>query len=212
MTKQRIITDYSTLTDADLDITASAGIKGMTGNTNFTFTHSELTNATTAQTDYHTALAALTTGSSATVTAKNTARQKLIDTLYVLAAQINIQSNGDLKILQGTGFPLAKKGSHQTMGEIINFQVRRGTVAGTMELSVANPGYSHHGTVFAFWNPDLGATPKDIDDWFQRSANGHSITLTGLTPGKTYSFSSAYKGSDDDDLVWGSIVSKMVGD
>ncbi|MFP5039950.1 hypothetical protein [Parasediminibacterium sp. JCM 36343] len=41
---------------------------------------------------------------------------------------------------------------------------RHGTVAGSMELSVANTGYSHHVNIFAFCNPHFGITPKDIDD------------------------------------------------
>ncbi|MCX6210636.1 MAG: hypothetical protein NTZ59_14320 [Bacteroidetes bacterium] len=67
--------------------------------------------------------------------------------------------------------------------------------------------------MFAFWDIALGETPASIDEgWFHRFSNGHSITISGLTPGKTYPFAAAYKGSDSDTLVWSAIISKMVAD
>ncbi len=209
---RKIITDYSKEADDSLDAIASAGIKGTTGNPDYTFTHSELTNATAAQAAYHTALAAVATGNSASVTAKNTAKATLVAALSVLCSQINIQSGGDLAKLQKTGFTIASEGSHQTMGDVVNFQVSRGSNAGTMDLKVDKPSYSDHGTVFAYWDNALGAMPENIDKWFHRSSNGHSITLTGLKPGTAYPFAAAYKGSDADALVWSAIVTKMAGD
>ncbi len=212
MNKSKIITDYSHLSDDALDTAASAGIKGTTGNAAFKFIGNELTNATTAQTNYHTALAGVATGNSASVTLKNTARTVLVDALSVLCAQINIQAAGDLAKLQTTGFVLAKTPEHQMMGDVINFQVKRGANAGSMELSVDKPPYADHGTEFAYWDPTLGAAPTDINQWFQRHSNGHSISLTGLQAGKTYPFAAAYKGADADALLWSAVISKMVAD
>jgi hypothetical protein len=209
----KIITNYSSYSDADLDTTASAGIKGTTGNPNFTFTHNELTNATTALAAFHNALAAVGVGNAASVTAKNVAKATLVAALSVLTSQINIQASGDLGKLQTTGFPLAKTPQHRVMEDVINFQVARGKAAGTIDLSVDKPMHGDNGTVFAFWDIALGETPANIDEgWFHRFSNGHSITITGLTPGKTYPFAAAYKGSDSDTLVWSAIISKMVAD
>lgn len=209
---KKIITDYGTYSDADLDAAASAGIKGTTGNAAFTFAHNELTDAATAQTTYHTALAAVATGNATAVTAKNTAKAALVLKLSVLCSSINLQANGDVGKLQSTGFTLAKDASHQQMGDVINFKVERGSNAGEMKLSVDKPPYTDHGTVFAYWDTALGATPENINKWFHRSCNGHSLTITGLKPGTSYPFAAAYKGSDADALVWSAIITKMAGD
>jgi hypothetical protein len=66
--------------------------------------------------------------------------------------------------------------------------------------------------VFAFWDPAYGAAPASPDDWFHRSCNGHTMTVSGFVTGTTYPFSSAYKGNDSDELVWSPILTKMAGD
>lgn len=212
MNKSKIITNYESVTDDALEALAAAGIKGTTNNADFTFTHTELTDAAKALTDYQAALAAIATGNSSSVTDKNTARLNLLVCLSVLTAQINIQAGGDLAKLQRTGFTLVKAHEHQHMGEVLNFSVKRGVNAGSIDLSVEKPIYSHYGTVFAFWDTTLGATPVDINQWFQRHCNGHALILTGLTAGKTYPFAAAYKGSDADTLIWSDVISKMVAD
>lgn len=212
MGKSKIITDYGVYADDTLEATAQSGITGTTGNANFTFAGKELSDATTAKGDYSKALAAVATGNSADVTAKNQAKTVLVEKLAVLCGSINLQAGGDLGKLQTTGFPLAKVGTHQQMGPVLNFQVNRGSNAGTMELKVDKPNYTDHGTVFAYWDAALGDAPTNIDKWFHRSSNGHSVSLTGLTPGKTYPFAAAYKGADSDPLIWSAIISKMVGD
>ena len=212
MNKSKIITNYESVTDDALEALAAAGIMGTTNNVDFTLMHNELTDATKALSEYHTALAAVATGNSSSVTDKNTARLNLLAKLSVLTAQINIQAGGDLAKLQRTGFILVKAHEHQHMGEVLNFSVKRGVNAGSMDLSVEKPIYSHYGTVFAYWDTTLGAAPTDINQWFQRHCNGHALTLSGLTAGKTYPFSAAYKGSDSDTLVWSAVISKMVAD
>lgn len=211
MSSSKIITDYSKLEDAKLAETAAAGIKGTTASKAFTFVNGELTNAAAAQVAYNGALAAVPTGNDVDVTNKNTARAALIKALSTLCTQINVQSS-DLATLQGTGFPLAKDPAHHAMGVTTGFTVERGQKAGSFVLTVEKPDYFDHGTVFAFWDPAYGAAPASPDDWFHRSCNGHTMTLSGFAPGTNYPFSSAYKGNDSDELVWSPILTKMAGD
>lgn len=212
MSKFKIIISYTDYSDAELDAIVNSGIKGTTGNANFTFTKNELTDTTTAYNAFHTALSAIATGNKATITAKDAARKTLEDKLGILCPSINLQANGDLAKLQSTGFPIAKEGSHQVMGVPINFKAERGNNAGEMILSADKPSYTDHGMVFAFWNPIYGEAPKSIDDWFHRSCNGHALTIKNLKPGTSYPFAAAYKGADSDDLVWSAVVTKMAAD
>ena len=212
MSKAKIITSYKTYSDADLDSTTNAGIKGTTGNAAFTFTKGELTDVVTAYGAYHAAEAAVATGNKAAITAKDAARKVLEEKLGILCPSINLQANGDLGKLQSTGFPIAKEGSHQVMGLPINFKAERGSNAGEMVLSADKPSYSDHGMVFAFWNPVYGEAPKSLDDWFHRSCNGHGLIIKNLKPGTSYPFAAAYKGADSDDLVWSAVVTKMAAD
>lgn len=62
------------------------------------------------------------------------------------------------------------------------------------------------------FNTTNGVAPADINKWFQRHSNGHSMSIAGLVIGKIYQFAAAYKGKDADSLLWSAIVSKMVGD
>ena len=89
----------------------------------------------------------------------------------------------------------------------INLQVENGA-NGTMVLSVKHSPVGDHGTVFAF-TPATN-TSTDPNTWTQKTANGHKITITGLTPGTAYNFTAAYKGSDDEALVWAPPISKIV--
>lgn len=213
MSNSKIITDYTRYEDDTLNTTAAAGIKGTTASKAFVFANKELTNAAAAQAAYSDALDNVPTGTDADITDKNTAKAALIKALSILCTQINVQAGGDLATLQGTGFPLAKEPAHHAMGVTVNFVVDRGVQAGSFVLSVDKPeNYSDHGAVFAFWNPIYGPAPASPDDWFHRSCNGHSMTLKGFAPGTAYPFSSAYKGSDSDPLVWSPIVTKMAGD
>ncbi len=208
-TVHKIITDYSNLAESELDTTASAGIKGTTGNASFTFTNNELTNATAAQTAYHNSLSAVATGTSVSVTTKNDQRDILLSTLSILCGTINILAKNDLAKLKSTGFTLSKEGSTVTMGPVEGFTVARGAV-GVIILAAKKPSYHTHGIVFAYWDPAYGVAPASPDDWFHRFVTGHDLHLKKLKIGATYQFAAAYKGSDDQDLVWTTPVSKTV--
>lgn len=208
----KILTDYSNLGDTELDNQTKSGIKGLTGNTNLTFVNNELTDEVTASTKFSASLAAIATGNKINVTIKNSDRTILLSKTSTLCSEVNVQAKGSTEILQSTGFPLVKTPSALVMGEVINFQVKRGDIAGTIEMAVDHPAYADNGTVFAYWDPANGAAPADVNKWFQRHSNGHSISIPSLTIGKTYQFAAAYKGKDADALIWSAVVSKMVGD
>jgi hypothetical protein len=80
-------------------------------------------------------------------------------------------------------------------------------VSGSMDVKVDKPNVTDHGTMFAY-NLVSNVQP-DINKWPVKHANGHSLTISGLTPGQNYQFSAAYKGKDTDPLVWCPPITKM---
>ena len=65
-----------------------------------------------------------------------------------------------------------------------------------------------HGTIFAF-TPATNADP-DPNNWRIKHSNGHSLTIKGLTTGVAYLFTAAYKGLDEETLVFALPISKVV--
>lgn len=211
MSVNRVIENYTGQKDDEIITTANSAIAGLTANADFTFT-TQLSEVVTAKTNYSDKLALVATGNSVSVTKKDDAKVILENKLSVLAKSVNLQANGDLVKLKGTGLTLAAIGSHHTLGAPTGFGITRGNIAGNMNVKVDKPIVTTHGTIFAFWKPSLGATPSNINDWFFRHSNGHSLTITGLTPNTPYPFACAYKGNDTDPLVWSAIINMSPGD
>ena len=211
MSANRAITNYEHELDDEILTTASSAIAGLTGNGDFTFT-TQLSDVAAAKTTYSTKLGLVATGNEASVTAKNDAKDILAAKLSVLAVSVNLQAGDNLVKLQGTGLPLAIIGSHHSLNAPTGFGITRGNIAGNMDAKVDKPIVTTHGTIFAFWKTSLGPTPANINNWFFRHSNGHSLTITGLTPNVSHPFASAYKGNDTDPLVWSNIINISPGD
>lgn len=208
MSTAKIRIDYSSDTDSELDAHSSAIVKGCTGNTNFVFTGAALANVTLAQSDYHGKSALIATGNTGSVAAKDAAREVLLDDLRIICTQANLQANGDLVKLKSTGAPLNKEPSSSIMPVPTDMEVKYNDVSGSVHISVDKPNVSDHGTMFAY---TLAAdAPADINDWKIRHSNGHSLTLKGMTSKQDYKFAAAYKGLDDDELIWCAVITKLV--
>ena len=211
MSANRAIENYTGHKDDEILTTANSAVTGLTGNVNFTFT-TELTDIVTAKTTYATKLGLVATGNNTAVTAKDTSKGVLEVKLAVISKAVNLQANGDLAKLQSSGLPLAKLPVHNNMGVPANLKVAPTNISGDMFVSVDKPIYGTHGTIIAFWKPELGPTPANINDWFFRHSNGLSIVIKGLVPNIPYHFAAAYKGNDTEALVWTAIVAKSAGD
>ena len=207
-----VITDFSHDHEETLPTTSAAIIKGCTGNADplIVALVALLVTATSA---FNSSLALCVHGNDAATELKNKNKGLLLIALKNLGKQVNISNAGDRTKALDSGFPLVKTASHQLMGEVENFKVIPNTVAGKMDLQVKKPTtYSTHGTVFAYWDVALGATPTDKNKWFHRQSNGHHLSITGFTPGTIYPFAAAYKGLDNEPLIWSDTITKMAGD
>jgi hypothetical protein len=208
----RVVTDLSKEADDAIGAKVEAIIVGCTGNANFTVT-TQLAAVVTAKGTYVTALGLCTHGNEASRVNKDAKKALLVIAVKGLGAMVNVQANNDRIKALSSGFELEKEHERQVMGEVVNFKVATGSVAGYMDFSADKPQtFTTHGTIFAYWDPALGPTPADKNKWFQRHSNGASLTITGFTPGVSYPFASAYKGLDTDVLVWTATMNKMAGD
>lgn len=204
----KVLTGFSHLDDGELDIEAANAVTGLTGNSNFTFTGSTLTDFATAETAYHNALGALSTGGKTATIQKNEARAALLPLFTAVAIIVNQQAAGNLTMLQSSGIKLASTNrNHYQQPMPVNLQVNNGPNA-TIIASVEHSPVGDHGTVFAY-TPATNAS-TDPNTWTQKTVNGHKATITGLTPAMAYNFTAAYKGADDEALVWAPPINKIV--
>ncbi len=207
MRKNRVITDFSDATDADLSLAASNAVKGLTGNASFNFTGNIFKDLEGNATDYYSSLSGLLTGGKSAVITKNAVREALLKSLNEVAIVVNQQADGDLLKLQSSGITLAEQPSYDQQPMPINFRVENGN-NGAINVAVDKSTVTDHGTVFAY-TPVTGAV-ADINGWTLKPVNGHSAVIKGLPAGVAYLFSAAYKGRDNDDLVWAAPITKYV--
>jgi hypothetical protein len=204
----RVLTGFTELDDGELDIEAANAVTGLTGNPSFIFTGAALTDFSNVATAYHNALGTISTGGKAATVLKNEIREALLPLFSAVAIVVNQQANGNQTALLSSGIKLASDNrQHHQQPMPINLQVTNGP-NGTMVLSVKHSPVGDHGTVSAY-TPATN-TVTDPNTWTQKTANGHKITITGLTPGSAYYFTAAYKGSDNEALVWAPPISKIV--
>ena len=208
----KVIINIEEVVDETISSVVDATIRGCTDNANFSIV-APLQALVVAKRAYDPSLAACMHGDEAATSLKNKNKAIMVDAYRVVAVQINVQAAGDRVKALSSGCKMEGEGLHQVMGEVVGFHVKTTSIAGTFEVSVQKPtAFTTHGTVFAYWDPELGPTPSDKNKWFHRQSNGHSLTLAGFTPGVTYPFSAAYKGLDTDPLIWSAITNKMAGD
>ena len=207
MSKNKVITNYSRYSDANLEVIGNTAVKDLTGNANFTFVNSELNTLTAAVTKYTNALAALAGGGKTLVTAKNIARNDLLKALHVIAIQVNLQADGDLLKLQSTGLPLVTSPQHRVQSVPIGFVVNNGN-SGELIASVNPSPVGDRGTIFTYTVSSNPVTNPEL--WTTKHVNGHSTTFKNLTLGAEFKVSAAYKGNDNDSLVWAPVITKIV--
>ncbi len=205
----KVKVNFEESTDAEIGPIADAVIVGCaSSNTNFSVV-TQLAAVVLSNGNFKRDLALCKNGDSTDTTNKNTNKGILVDDLRNLGIQVNVQAAGDRVKALSSKFPIVKDPSHHVMTEIIFFRVKPSNVSGYMEVSAEKPTYATHGTIFAYWDPALGPTPADKNKWFQRHSNGHSLLITGFTPGVTYPFAAAYKGLDNEPLIWCDTINRM---
>ncbi|MBE7174679.1 MAG: hypothetical protein INR73_29175 [Williamsia sp.] len=204
----KVLTGFTNLTDGDLDTAVANAVTSLDKNPNFTLgtTFTQFSEAAMA---YHVALGALVTGGKPATVAKDDAREVLEALFTQVAIMVNQQAAGDVTMLLSSGIKQVAAREHHQQPMPVNLQVKNGD-NGAMILSVLHSPVGDHGTLFAY-TPATNLN-TDPNSWTMKNVNGHKATLTGLTPGVSYRFTAAYKGTDDDVPVWAPPISKIVSD
>src|SRR6266550_8760870 len=95
---------FATISDQELDNFAQGVISGMTGNDSYLAPPVTMAALQTASDDFTAKLAAAQLGGPAATAAKNNSRATLMGMLRQLASYVQMNSNGDLVLLLGSGF------------------------------------------------------------------------------------------------------------
>jgi hypothetical protein len=184
MKHPRLKTDFSRLSDSDLEIKAQAIVVAMTDNAFFSTPVPALAVVTTHITAYATALSKAQTRDKAEIANKNFVRGVLETTLMALAGYVTFTSGGLESALVSSGFDLAKTATTQPpIGMPENFLVLSGTNEGEIVSSVDRVSgarsYIHE------YTPDPLVPGSE---WTQQFTTVRKCTIADLDPGKKYWF------------------------
>ncbi|MDB5120281.1 MAG: hypothetical protein JWN56_1499 [Sphingobacteriales bacterium] len=137
MKTQGLVTSYSKLSDAHLDLKAQSIILALTGNLNFPLTAPTLANFTLFKTTYTTALAKAVSRERNTIAQKLAARTTLLLNMKLLAINIESLALGDRVKLVSSGFDLTNDGELVTpIVTPTDFILSDGLNAGEMKFSI----------------------------------------------------------------------------
>lgn len=106
--KQRILTDFHEWRDADLDLDAHHICQKMQGNPHFPTLEPEIAAVVAAAPKFRDAFIAAKDGGKAAHQAKDACRKALVQALRLLGFHINRLADGNVELLETTGYPLAK--------------------------------------------------------------------------------------------------------
>lgn len=198
-----VITNYAKLSDSELLTRAQCVHKGLTNNADIKTEPEELTKFNTNITALNNAIVAAKDGSSIAILKKNECRDLVLDDMHHLGQKVNLQANGNLEILQSSGFLLSKEPiSRGVLPKPTGFKVVSGENSGELTCSVeAFAGVR----VYCFYYTEAPAI-EDISKWQLSISTVRKKKISGLTPGKLYTLRCAYKGTEEE-LIYSDPIS-----
>ncbi|WP_017257599.1 hypothetical protein [Pedobacter arcticus] len=175
-----LVTDYSRLSDANLEFKGQSIILSLTGNPTFPVTTPTLADFTALKVAFSTSLANALDGGRTNIAIKNTDRLALINSMRFLAANIESLAQGDKAKLLSSGFDLSATGETvPPLSAPVEFKLVDGINPGEIS-SVVKPvaqavAYSHEYTFTA---------PDEATVWSVKSGTSRKILLSGLPSGQ----------------------------
>jgi hypothetical protein len=163
----------------ELDNFAQGVVNGMTGNVTYPAPPVTMAALQTACEDFTARISAAQSGGPAATAAKNNSRETLIGMLRLLAAYVQMNSNGDLVLLLGSGFePQGTKGASVPLERPQGLTIKNG---GTGQLVVRLSPVKNR-------NMYEGRIKVDGSDWLPSvfASDSQRIAFEGLTPGQIY--------------------------
>ena len=179
MKTQKLLTDYSKLSDVNLDLKAKAIKNALTDNPNFTNLVVSLPDFTALQEDFEEALAMVGSRDRIKIAFKNQSRLLLIQAMRQLAFDINSQANGDRTKLVSSGFDLPTvRESKPSITQPSEFKISDGLNQGELKFSCKKV---HHAIIYLFEYTD--EIPNEDTKWNVLSSTTKKITIKGLRSG-----------------------------
>jgi len=204
MIQSKILSDYSRLADAALEVKALSIAASMTGNANFPQPNPGIDKLNEHIAAFSAALSAAKTRHLVSVSEKNDRRRELIAALTTLATYISYVANGNRTLLLSSGFSVnAENKASAQLGTPGNFKVEPGQNSGSVVLSIDAVANARSYTHFYKLQSEAG------DTWFHAISSSPEYTFTGLDPLKMYCFRIGVAGAKGQ-VVYTDIITKGV--
>lgn len=194
MPRLDVIINYSRTPDNELVSFSHNVISSLTGNTNFKFDATLLTQFNETTTSYSNSVVKALNGTSQDVAAKNSLKGLVCECLHEIALEVNMQAKGDILKLQSSGLTLAKEPKKKgVLPKPEKFKVTSGANRGDFLCEVES---NKDAFVYNFYSAPVPA-PENINEWRLTPSTTRKKNITGFTPGKEYELKCAYQGSED---------------
>ncbi|WP_293302396.1 hypothetical protein [Pedobacter sp. UBA4863] len=179
MRLNKLILDYSKLSDTALNQKAFNVKNALTDNVNFPVTVPTLSDFTSLQQSFEEGITKSVNGDRIQIALKNQARAALLAGIRQLALNIDAQANGDRAKLLSSGFDLAVSNEHpSTITAPIDFKLLDGLNAGEMKFTFKRV---LHAVSYLF---ELSDTPPDENtQWTVVPGATRTYTFKGLRSG-----------------------------
>ena len=193
MKNSKIIINFATLSDANLETRALSIVDKMTDNPNFPTPSPTLAELTAAATEYSDALSMAQNKDKMQIAIKNKKREALENVLRSIGGYVNFTANGDRSVIISAGFEANRDTtSALPMPDPKNFTVVSGRNPGEAVTSVSGvkgiKTYAHQ------YTPDpLTATSV----WQSKYVTSRTYTFEGLEPAQKIWFRVAALGTGD---------------
>ena len=179
MKQLKLIQDYSKLSDANLNAKSKAVVIALTGNASFPTTLPSMTDFTSLQSAYGTALGNGSAGGKVLIAIKNQAKADLVNGMRQLAMDVDAQSNGDRTMLVSSGFDLASSGDNPSyLGTPTDFKIIDGINNGELKFSCKKAE-----NAVSYIVEYTEEVPVEDTQWKMQPTTTRETTLRGLHSG-----------------------------
>ena len=205
--KVRVLMDFTSMPDPSLDEFTETVINNLTGNTSFPALPVAVLVLQTLLDTFAAAIGDKAQGGTAATSAKNDARAALVDALRQDALYVQVTSNNNLTMLLTSGFQAANTNRAQTpldqpvIGDLINGNSGE-LVVRMKPVANAHAYEARCAVIGAGGSPG----PWQSGGLFTSTRN---LTITGLTPGSTYTVEVRAIGGSTGYSDWSNAVTHM---
>lgn len=193
MEKNSINTNFENSSDNELLNIGNTTYSNLNGNKSFTFMDGQLESYNNDITRFTAAKSKCENGGKIEITAKNLARTKLLESTSTIAKIVNQQADGDLMVLQSSGFPTRKEAdSYPEFPAPSSIKLKSGLAHG--EIIVEVP-VQRNTRVYCIYHAPMPVS-SEIKEWNNVLSTKHKTTITGLVPGTQQAVRAGYLGTN----------------